>query len=441
TIRILPHALIFAVIIIYTVIGNYRLINYSHDLAETADHNYYSNSAGHAGGEKQMAHRESIRNVTDLSEEFRLFVAVMFIVITVLLASEFLLAGRGINAMDEVARFARRVANGDFTMDDLHIRNHSQLEKLAQALNEMKHRLNAVVCNVSSTVNELSTISDGLRASSQIITEDTQKQIVNTGQVAGAVEMMSVVVYDVTKNSSVAATSAKEASELARRGGDVVAETISGMNKISRSVNTSAHTISVLGKKSEQIGEIVKVINDIANQTNLLALNAAIEAARAGEQGRGFAVVADEVRKLAERTTTATSEIGDMIASIQDETRNAVESMQSATKEVEEGTALANQADDSLKQIVESVQNVMDMVQQIAASARLQSDTGETVSTSLQSIADENRKTAEIAEEYFGTTEELSRMSSELRSLIAGLRSGNGSGQAASYPEGTWTSS
>lgn len=125
---------------------------------------------------------------------------------------------------------------------------------------------------------------------------------------------------------------------------------------------------------------------------------------------------------------TFAGEIGDMIASIQEETRNAVESMESATKEVDEGTALANQADASLKQIVESVQNVMNMVQQIAASARQQDDTGETVTSSLQSIADDNMKTAKIAEEYFGTTKELFRLSSGLRSLITGFRTGNGSG-------------
>jgi len=366
------------------------------------------------------------------SENFRLFIIVMFVVITLLLMYEFAMAIRGIHTMDKVAEFAKSVAEGDLTQPDIDIADHKALHQIGDALNKMKHNLSRVVFNVTNTVGKLSTASDGLLSSSEIISSDTRAQVENTGKVASAVEMMSIVVYDVTRNSTIAAKSATEASELAVRGGAVVAETIEGMKKISQSVNKSAGTITVLGERSEQIGEIIKVINDIANQTNLLALNAAIEAARAGEQGRGFAVVADEVRKLAERTTSATNEIGDMIKSIQEETRHAVECMQSATKEVEEGVALANQADGSLKQIMGSVQNVMDMVQQIAESAKQQSSTGEDVSTTLQEISDENQRTASIAQEYHGTTRELNLLSEELKSLTSSFTINKGNNNIAS---------
>jgi methyl-accepting chemotaxis protein len=326
------------------------------------------------------------------------------------------------SSVDRIVDIAQAISRGDLTADNIQVNTHVELEKFSDSLNNVKQNFAGIIMKIKDTINKLSFFSNSLLCSSETISKDTRAQVDNTGKVASAVEMMSIVVYDVTRNSANAAKSATEAAGLAARGGAVVAETINGMNKISQSVNKSASTITVLGERSEQIGEIIKVINDIANQTNLLALNAAIEAARAGEQGRGFAVVADEVRKLAERTTSATKEIGVMIKNIQEETRNAVESMESATKEVEEGVNLANQADESLKQIMRSVQSVMDMVRQIAESAKQQSSTGEDVSSNLQEISDENQKTANMAQEYYGTTREMNILSEELKSTIAAFK-------------------
>jgi len=428
--RLLPYAIIFALIIIYVFISNAKLIDYSNKLIQI-ESSHFSASASEdtiSIDSYKDRHDEIMENVLiikSFSLNFRKSIAIMFLIITFLLVSEFLMASKGISNMDDVVKFAQSVDNGDLTQPDIVIENHKDLHKVAEALNHMKNSLAKVVFNVSDGVNQLSSFSDNLLASSECITEDTKEQLNNTGRVASAVEMMSIVVYDVTRNSANAANSSKEAVELAQKGGEVVAETINGMNKISDSVNNSAQTIENLGKSSEQIGEIIQVINDIANQTNLLALNAAIEAARAGEQGRGFAVVADEVRKLAERTTSATNEITDMIKSIQNETNNAVSTMHTATQEVETGVKLANQADDSLKQIVSSVQNVMDMVQQIASSAKQQNMTGEEVSSNLQEIANENQRTANVAEEYFSTTKGLNTLSRDLQELVSHFKVNN----------------
>ena len=422
--RLFPYGVIFAVIIGYAFIGNSHLSVYTKKLLQLEKSRIQPSGTATAANTStdeavQQQIMDSIDKINDITHSFRLFIIIMFIVITFLLVTEFLFAGRGIHFMDVISDFANRITEGDLMTEDINIRGHKELQRVGSSLNKMKHKLANAVLNVSSTVRNLSELSEGLLASSNVITQDTQRQIDSTGQVAGAVEMMSVVVYDVTRNSVNAASSVKEAGDLATNGGAVVAQTIHGMTRISQSVSKSAEIISVLGERSEQIGEIVKVINDIANQTNLLALNAAIEAARAGEQGRGFAVVADEVRKLAERTTSATSEIGDMIQSIQTETRNAVDAMQSATREVDEGVELASQADESLRQIMNSVQQVKDMVQKIAESTKQQSSTGEEVSSNLQIIADENQRTARVAQEYDAATKEMHNLSRTLMSLIS----------------------
>lgn len=368
---------------------------------------------------KDKALMENIGKIRDSALGSRRFILLITILtITVVITAIYLTNKDYGSSVSKIVDIAKSISDGNLIQDDIEVSTHDEIEKFTDSLNDMKHNLTAMISKMKETSAKLTDFSDNLSISSEVITKDTLDQVQNTAKVATAVEMMSIVVYDVTRNSTNAATSAKEAAELAVKGSEVVAETINGMNLISQSVNDSAGTIEVLGKRSEQIGEIVKVINDIANQTNLLALNAAIEAARAGEQGRGFAVVADEVRKLAERTTTATNEIGEMIQSIQSETMNAVNSMKAATKEVEAGVNLANEADGSLKQIVASVQNVMDMVQQIAAAAKQQSTTGEDVSTSLQQIADENKRTAEVANGYHGMTKELSDLSVELNTLV-----------------------
>ncbi|RJQ22043.1 MAG: methyl-accepting chemotaxis protein [Nitrospiraceae bacterium] len=393
--------------------------------AEEAIHKHY-----HDKHDLLIANILTIRNSSLGSRYFILLITVLTVLSVI--AAVYLTHRDYGTSVDRVIDIAHAISRGDLTVDNIQVRSHDEIEKFCESINTVKHNFSRIVMKITDTINKLSSFSTTLLSSSENISKDTSAQVENTGKVASAVEMMSIVVYDVTRNSANAAKSATEAAELAARGGAVVAETIEGMNKISFSVNKSADTITVLGERSEQIGEIIKVINDIANQTNLLALNAAIEAARAGEQGRGFAVVADEVRKLAERTTTATKEIGDMIKHIQEETRNAVESMQSATKEVEEGVMLANQADESLKHIMTSVQSVMDMVQQIAESAKQQSSTGEHVSSNLQEIADENQRTANAALEYYGTTREMNVLSEELKSLIASFRVNNNKNGIAS---------
>ncbi len=190
------------------------------------------------------------------------------------------------------------------------------------------------------------------------------------------------------------------------------------MRDIATVVKKSAENIEKLGESSKQIGEIISVIDDIADQTNLLALNAAIEAARAGEQGRGFAVVADEVRKLAERTTEATKQIASMIKGIQEETTEAVKAMNKGNQEVTSGIDLADKAGESLEEILSSTTEVMDMVNQIAAASEEQSATSEQISKNVQSISKVTSESASRIENVARSAEELSRLTNDLFSLM-----------------------
>jgi methyl-accepting chemotaxis protein len=218
------------------------------------------------------------------------------------------------------------------------------------------------------------------------------------------------------------ASTAQDANRAAGQGHEVVASSVTGMTRLAETVRAFAERIQSLGQRSGQIGEIVRVIEDIADQTNLLALNAAIEAARAGEQGRGFAVVADEVRKLAERTTKATKEIADTIRTIQGDTDDAVQSMETGTREAQEGVALANQAGERLNEIVGAVQAVTGMTQQIAAAIEQQSTATEQIAGNIESVASVSKHNEGGLAQVTQATGELARLAAELQSVVGGFR-------------------
>jgi methyl-accepting chemotaxis protein len=227
---------------------------------------------------------------------------------------------------------------------------------------------------------------------------------------------------EIAANCTNAAESSRRTSESASTGVAVVQETIVGMGKIAERVKQTAATIDALGTRSEQIGEIIGTIEDIADQTNLLALNAAIEAARAGEQGRGFAVVADEVRALAERTTKATKEIGTMIKAIQSETREAVKSMEEGVREVEKGAVSSEKSGESLQEILDQINEVTMQINQIATAAEQQTATTSEITTNIHQVTEVVQQSARGAEETSSSAAQLADQSQQLQNLVGRFR-------------------
>ncbi len=301
-----------------------------------------------------------------------------------------------------------------------------ELGELGKWFNAFVVRIQDIMLQVRRSAQDVAAASTEIAASSEEMARGMEQQAEQVTQISSAVQEMSASVVEVGAKSSTARDRSEASGQSATQGGQVVAETIAGMQAINEAVSASSQSVTELGKRGEQIGEIIKVINDIADQTNLLALNAAIEAARAGEHGRGFAVVADEVRKLAERTQKATEEVGESIRAIQDETRRAVDRMDSGTKQVETGVQKAQAAGESLNMIVNNVKDVASMIQNIAAAAEQQGSASEQISRSLENINSVTREATSGASQAAQASSELSNKAEQLRELVSRFKLSEG---------------
>lgn len=293
-----------------------------------------------------------------------------------------------------------------------------ELGELGRGFNNFIEKLQSTIKDVAGTAQQVAAASTQIAASAEEMATGLQQQEGQTTQVAAAVEEMNASVQEVAQKGQDAAGAAKASQDDACTGGQVVTQTVDEMRGIAQEVGRSAQAVASLGKKSEQIGQIIEVINDIAEQTNLLALNAAIEAARAGEHGRGFAVVADEVRKLAERTTKATEEVASSIKEIQADTSTAVKQMEAGSARVHKGVELANSAGDALGRITQSSQGLTGMVQSIAAAAEEQSSTSQQIAKNIAQINAVTRESADGAAQAAKAAALLSEQSERLQSLV-----------------------
>jgi methyl-accepting chemotaxis protein len=318
-------------------------------------------------------------------------------------------------------RILDRIAKGDLT-EKITKKYNGDHQKLANSINKVIDSLKGITIQTSNSVDSTSLVANQILSSTEQMAAGVQEQSMQINEVSAAVEEMTRTILETTKNTITASEASNKAGIVAKEGGAIVSETIQGINRIAEIVTAGANTVEKLGQNSTQIGEIIQVINDIADQTNLLALNAAIEAARAGEQGRGFAVVADEVRKLAERTSKATKEIASMIKLIQTETEKAVNEMQSGKQEALKGKQKAEVAGKSLKNIINETEVVSQLISQVAAASEQQSATAEEISKNIETILNVTNESAQGIQQIVKAAEDLNKLTDDLKNVVAAYK-------------------
>ncbi|MCU0427637.1 MAG: methyl-accepting chemotaxis protein [Candidatus Kapabacteria bacterium] len=326
-------------------------------------------------------------------------------------------------SIQTMLKSVEQLAKGDLTQN-VQAEKNDDIGRLFEGYNAAVENMRGLVAQVVEAVEATNESSANIYLVTEQTMNDIREQSSQTRNVAAAMEEMTVVIGENTRHASLAAHQAAQASDDARRSGSVIQGMIKNVGEVSSVVKESAARIEALGRSSEQIGEIVSVIEEIADQTNLLALNAAIEAARAGEQGRGFAVVADEVRKLAERTQKATKEIGTMIRSIQSNTTEVVSTMNKGTKLVEESGSLAGQTSEALNEIISKTMQVSDIVSQLASASEEQAATSNDVAQSIESISNSAERSANAAASISQIAANLSFLTQDLQKLVGTFRVG-----------------
>ncbi|WP_295400438.1 PAS domain-containing methyl-accepting chemotaxis protein [uncultured Thiocystis sp.] len=312
---------------------------------------------------------------------------------------------------------AKKIAAGDLNFP-IHVARNNETAEILQAIKMLQSRLATVIGNIQESASGVAESVGQLALASNATHRLMGQQHQETDMVATAMNEMSATVAEVANNTTAAADAAHQASADAQAGRAIVRESVNGIQQLAEGVSEAAEAIGRLGDESENIGKILDVIRSIAGQTNLLALNAAIEAARAGEAGRGFAVVADEVRALAQRTQDATQEIQSMIQRLQEGSRSAVAVMKRGSEQAERSVLSASETDRSLDSITQSVDRINDMNAQIATAAEEQSAVVEEMNRNVESIRHLSMQTLESTDTVVSATGHLEDLAGRLASLV-----------------------
>ncbi len=357
--------------------------------------------------------RQASRDGTRLS-------LIIGLIMTLMLAVAVITAGRLINnSIAEVADSLEEIATGEGDLTRrLSTTSTDAIGRLVGSFNTFMDKLQTIITDVASSTSQLAAAANEMSTVSMESKECVTKQHSQTEHVAAAIDELTSSVNEVAQYAVSAADAAKKASDEARSGSTVVQNTLTAINNLANEVEDAATVIKQLEKDSENIGGVLEVIRGISEQTNLLALNAAIEAARAGEQGRGFAVVADEVRTLASRTNESTKEIQMMIERLQSGTRHAVEVMGKGHEQAEISVDQAAKAGESLEEITNSVATINDMNNQISSSANEQGSVASEINQNIKTISEIGERTSQGAQRTATASQEMAQLASQLQGLV-----------------------
>jgi len=319
--------------------------------------------------------------------------------------------------LNQTLKVAERVAAGDLTHNLVSLRR-DELGQLQRSMQSMTQGLRELIGGISDGVTQIASAAEELSAVTEQTSAGVNNQKIETDQVATAMNEMAATVQEVARNAEEASEAAVAADQQAREGDKVVGEAIAQIERLAAEVSHSTEAMGELKRESDKIGSVLDVIKSVAQQTNLLALNAAIEAARAGEAGRGFAVVADEVRSLAQRTQKSTEEIEELIVGLQNGTQQVATIMDNSRTLTDSSVELTRRAGGSLESITRTVSAIQAMNQQIAAAAEQQSAVAEEINRSVLNVRDVSDQTSAASEETAASSVELARLGTHLQTLV-----------------------
>ncbi|XAW91047.1 methyl-accepting chemotaxis protein [Pseudomonas abietaniphila] len=370
---------------------------------------------------QEISTLQGLRRDDEATRSRKALISVAALAMMLGLMAAWLITQQIIAPLRETLNAAKRIAQGNLSVD-LDVQRRDEMGDLQHSIQDMTQSLRTLISGISDGVAQIASAATQLSAVTEQTSAGVNSQKDETDQVATAMNQMTSTVLEVARNAEEASEAAQQADQQAREGDKVVSDAISQIERLATEVNNSTLAMGQLKLESDKIGGVLDVIKSVSQQTNLLALNAAIEAARAGEAGRGFAVVADEVRSLAQRTQESTEEIEVLIAALQNGTQQVVGTLDASRSLSDSSVELSRRAGNALEHITRTVSTIQNMNQQIATAGEEQTVVADQINRSVINVRDVSEQTAAASEETAASSVELARLGAQLQAMVGKFR-------------------